>query len=228
MKNSRFEGSFRLLSIDFDTLLITGGCIGSIPQSRCISLNINSGNFKDLPRMNVRRKWHAITWLNSFPCVIGGTDGTKTISNAEILVGDEWVEISSLNIARSDFTAVNYKGIIWCFSGFDIDKKILDSVEKFENDCWKIINLRLSQPCNNLGALCLENHILLYGGKTENDAYSDKGYIIDASDNNITECGIINMAASFTSHCLHITEHGLFEYNTKLLHVELDLKKIFS
>ena len=210
----KFHWTSRILPIDFDTLLIIGGAgEGDIVHNNCISLNINSKVIKDLPNMNAERMWHAITWLNGLPCVIGGHNGTSILKSVEILTGDKWTEISPLNIARRSSTAISNNGIMWCFGGITENKDYeleLDTIEKFENDNWKVLEVRLSQPCSCIGALYLENQILLYGGRNTERISLDQAYILDTSDNIILKAGNINQQAEFYCYCLQITSSNLF------------------
>ena len=107
----------RILAIDFNLLLITGGCLNKIPHSNCYTLNIESGTISNAPSMNRKRSCHAITWLKGFPYVIGGLDEDGDAGkSSEYLIGDKWIEIAPLNIGRFNFPAVNHKGIIWCLA----------------------------------------------------------------------------------------------------------------
>ena len=172
----------RLLPIDFDKILITGG--GDKPHNQCCTFTITSNTIGSAPSMKHNRKSHCITWQNGYPCVIGGLD-TVPINNVEILVGDEWIEIASLNIARFSCTAVNHKGLIWCIGGANQNKIKFDTIEIFENNCWNILNLRLFEPSYAIGAICLENYILLYGGRNSKDEDINTAYLLDTSVNEI-------------------------------------------
>ena len=226
---NKFQWHSRILSIDFDTLLITGGAEeDNLCHNKCISLNINSGDIEVLPEMNSKRRWHAITWQSGFPCVIGGNDGTNILKNVEIFTGDEWTEISPLNTARSSSTAISHNGIMWCFGGVDENQRALDTIERFENDCWQIIGLRLSQPSYSLGVLCLENRILLYGGSDAGNNTLYQVHILDTNERSIFKVGNLNQGAYFVSNCLQIMSSQLVTNITEGLVVELNLQEIFS
>ena len=231
IKNDCFTWASRILPVDFDILLITGGYTNKTVQNRCFTLNINTGCLSDAPAMKIPRERHALTWFNGFPCVIGGSDGNKSINNAEILVGVQWVNISPLNIPRNSFTAINHKGIIWCFGGKSQGTNsisILDTIEKFENNCWKVLNLKLNQPCDSLGALSLENQILLYGGGDADDAELTDVYTINTDYDSIFRVGSLRKPAFVTQNPLFITSEKLFIHNDADIVIEIELKILMT
>ena len=220
------EWHTRILAIDFDKLLITGGGKGINVHNRCYNLNITSGTIYFAPGMKFKRIKHRITWLNNVPCVVGGHDGVRAINNVEILVGDKWIEISPLNIARCYPTAINHKGAIWCIGGVDINDNKLDSIEKYENSLWVILQIKLFEPSFSIGGVCLENSILLYGGRNKNDKALSTAYLIDTDMSIITQMENISTPACFTQTLCHLSAGGIFQYDNHGRLQKIDLKTI--
>ena len=58
-------------------------------------------------------------------------------------------------------------------------KKYLDSIEKFEGNQWQLLSLNLIIPSSHVGLMCIENGILLLGGKTIGQKLIDNIFYID-------------------------------------------------
>ena len=214
----------RILAIDSDKILITGGGEKKA-HNKCYKLVVTSGDIGVAPSMKCSRNCHGITWLDGYPCAIGGFD-KDAINNVEILVGDEWKEIQPLNVARLSCTAINHKGLIWCIGGATGNDIPIDSIEIFENHMWKISTLRLFEPSFAIGALCLENHILLYGGRNANDEDMNTAYLLDTSANEIKKEGTIDTPLTFFQISYLIRNEKIYQYPSQKSLYELQLKSI--
>ena len=145
-----------------------------------------------------------------------------------MLVGDEWIEIAPLNIARFCCTSINHKGLIWCIGGINENNIALDTIEIFDNFVWKILDLRLFEPTCVIGALCLENYVLLYGGKNTKKDEINTAYLLDTSANEIQKEETVDLPLSFSQMCLLLTKGRIFHYPSRKGLYELQLKSILS
>ena len=226
--NNQLCWSSRILSIDSETLLITGGEKNDNVTNKCIKLNVRTGNIENVGNLKVDRKWHASAWLNGNPCVIGGLNYQNSIKDVEILIGNEWRLIESLNTARSSCSAVTYQGNIWVFGGSD--RYNLDSIEKFEDGRWVIQTLKLVIPYNSIGVLCLENSILLYGGSLSTDTETNYTYCINTKEHTIACKKPLLETCNFTNNIVTFKyKKNIFAFDTlKRRRFEPDLKMIFT
>ena len=228
LTNTNLHWYSRILLIDFEVLLITGGCIDDEMYNNCYTLNLVSGTMNDAPSMKYSRGLHCITWLNGFPCVIGGDDGEAIIKTTEVLVGTEWKEIPSLNIARYSFTAINHNSLVFCLGGKDKQHDKLETIEKFEDNAWKILDLRLFEPSYSIGAMCLENMILMYGGRNKSDENIFRVYALDTKSDVISQVGTIRESVRFSQKSCLLTGGKIFQFPHEDTLYEIKLKMIFE
>ena len=72
---------------------------------------------------------------------------------------------SSIVEPRKWLSAICFKGIPWIVGGFNYNR--LDSIEKYENKRWTLIDFRLERPLTSVGLACNEAGILILGGKID-------------------------------------------------------------
>ena len=105
-----------------------------------------------------------MAWIGGNPAVIGGDSMNKEIASVEVLIAGKWVEVSSINVPRVSHSSANTSQAVLTMGGL-CKNGYLDSIEKYQNNTWSIINLRLPIPCCGIGICSLENNLLLFGGK---------------------------------------------------------------
>ena len=164
ISNKRLHWASRFLNIGNQRLLFTGGKISEDIQSNyCFILDVSTEEITECPPLQNARIWHSMAWVGGNPAVIGGNSISKEIESVEVLTAGKWVELSPINIPRSAHTSLNTQQEVWTIGGFR-NENILDSIEKYQNNAWSIINLRLPTPLGNIGMCSLENNLLLFGG----------------------------------------------------------------
>ena len=143
-----------------------------------------------------------MAWIEGSPAVIGGQSMNKDISSVEVLKAGEWIEVSPINIPRDSHVSVTIPQGVWTMGGL-LNKKRLNSIEKYENKAWSVINLVLPMPWSDIGVCSLENNLLLFGGKTPNNIITDMVIYINTETLSITRLTPLEIPVLF-----HITPFG--------------------
>ena len=208
--NEKFNWSSRLLTIGTDKILITGGTkIGGINITDCFILNLRTNEIQTIAKMNYLRSWHAMTWIKDSPAVIGGINGVN-LKSVEIFKNNEWIQIEDINIPRNRFTGIKLKNKVFIIGGsFNFDDKSyekLDSIEKYENNHWDLLQIKLLIPLSGVALLCVENNILIIGGKDKDNCIRKNAYIFDTKRLNLNEINNINKHLLFVCNSFYI--HG--------------------
>ena len=226
--NAEYDWSSKILLLDNNKILITGG--GNPLTNECFELNFKSQVLRKISPLKSSRYWHTNSWINNMPAVIGGFNKTCAMKSVEIYNGHNWTEINSLNQPRYFATAVACFKATWIVGGENVNK--LDSIEKFENNSWTLINVKLFNPARTIGVICLENNILMFGGKLDNKQKIFNNYFFDTEKMTIIE--LLNNGESFftfgENQCF-ISENLIFMYgdnfDNKLERKKIDLDNLF-
>lgn len=181
MQHPLFNCTSRCLQISPYSFIVTGLSLND--GDSCVVVDLKTRVIKTCARMNFVRKWHAMTWMNGFPCVIAGNHSKTDLNSVEILKNDSWVLMPQLNIARSSLSAVSYMDKVWVVGG--INPKTMDNVEVFYDDCWNLLSLKHSLFCSSVGLVGLGNFIVIVGGFTGKS--KSKASVLDFEKETLTE-----------------------------------------
>ena len=171
-------------------------------------VEVDTGNIIELFPMNTSRKWHSMTWINGFPAVIGGNDGEKSIESVEIYKNDRWEQNSPINIARDTCTSICSQSEVWIIGG--INKSTLDSLERYKEGVWKVVDIRLPMPLAYVGLCFLEDYLLLFGGKTRGSKAVDSVYCFDIEQKCMKEVSNLGTPASCSLNTVFIADRIIY------------------
>ncbi|CAG9326511.1 unnamed protein product [Blepharisma stoltei] len=163
--------TLRLLQVSPKIILVTGG---DTDRKRAVLLDIEQFSVTPLENMIMERQWHACTWIDGWPAVIGGFDGENDLDSVEIFEKEKWRQISSLNRKRSTPSAVNMGDVVYVFGGFEVD-----TIEKYENHWWTLLEIKLPTENAAVGLISLTNSsVICFGGwHNEEEYYNFKAMI---------------------------------------------------
>jgi Kelch motif len=136
--NSNFDKSSRCLKVSEDTVLITGGA-----KSMGLSYSINLKRFsvEHYPLLGIKRKNHAMAWIDNLPAVIGGQNASgRGIDNVEVLESNKWIRKASIKRERFNFTACNYGNKLYIIGGIQNNRNCENTIEVYYNNIWTILD----------------------------------------------------------------------------------------
>ena len=135
----------RFLNVGNKKLLITGG---DQNMGNCFLLDLKREVFMNYPSLIYPRYWHSMSWIDNSPAVIGGEDDDKYLNSVEIFKDSKWIQGLSINISRSSHTSITHHKATWVIGGSSSKTEKLDSIEKYEKNEWKILELKLIITCS--------------------------------------------------------------------------------
>ena len=206
--------------------MLTGGC--DLPTNSTFLLDLINKSIENCPNLLNGRKSHSMTWIDNSVAVIGGSDRTNKLNSVEIFKNKEWVKGSSINIPRVYHTSITCGKTSWVIGGFA--KNELDSIEKYENNEWKLLELKLPTPSFGIGTVCIENYLLLLGG-TMNNAPIDNVFYINTNKLEIKEVNKLEYPACFYYNHTFIDSTGcltLDNSNSTIKCFSLDMASILK
>ena len=169
-----------------------------------------------------------MAWIANYPAVISGNDGKNQMINVEILKNGVWIEGPSINIPRSSHTSITCHKSAWIIGG--INQNILDSIEKYEENQWKLIKLTSHIPSNYVGIMCIENSLLLLGGINANNKIIDNILFMNTINLEIKETNRLKSLGYFpyANIFMNSTQNMILgKSDNKVICFEIDLNKIF-
>lgn len=205
-KNNKFSWSSKCLFVDKDRLLITGGF--SPCTQNCVVLNVSTKSVFDISKLNCARKYHAMTWINGFPAVIGGENETSSIKSVEIFNNNSWEFFPDLNVKRDSHTAIRHWNNSFVFGGYSNGIKT-NSIEMWNDGKWTELILRLTCPMSNIGLVCLDNDILIFGGNNNEKEVTCNVYVFDTLKLMIRESKNLNLPFCFPFNTVFIGDQDL-------------------
>ena len=144
-----------------------------------------------------------MSWIKNYPAVICGNNGNNVnISNVEIFKNNEWIEIEPVNIARGVHSSITFYKSVYVIGGgkFSPDKKqwTENSIEKYSNDAWELLQVKLINPCYFNLLVCFNNNIAIIGGyNLDKDKRNNSVYFLDTFKLEIDLVNEITEADSF-------------------------------
>ena len=214
----------RFLNIGNNRIIFTGGDSddgdGKTATNKCYILNVENKEIVEFPYLKYPRRRHSMTWLDKNPAVIGGDNGDNchSIKSVEMFKNDKWIEMAPINIARYYHVSVCTQQNSWVIGGA-YDYTILDSIEKYGNNSWSVLKLRLNTPIAAVGVCSLENNIILFGGmKSETEAIKNT-FLIDINNLCITELNQIRAPGYFGDGSTYVDSEQIYQGDHKYLSV---------
>ena len=185
IKCSEFDNCSRSLILCNKKILITGG--KGYLANKCFILDTETEIIKELPSLNSGRMNHAITWIDNCPAVISGAFNFIDIQNVEIFKHEHWTQIAPVNIPRSGHSVINNCNVVWMIGGINRGEQITrNTIEKFENNYWKLLKIKLAMPCQAPWISCLNKNILIAGGYNyEGLKFNSQVYLFDTLNEKI-------------------------------------------
>lgn len=183
LRNLKVNDSFRFLNIGGNKIIFTGEFDNDVSI-----LDLESEVLQTFGKLNTRRHFHAMAWIDGLPAVLGGIDPVtgQSLSSVEVYKS-QWEIFSPMKSAKSGFTAVCSHKATWTV-GVNKLAETRSVIEKYENMQWTILNLSLSSPLQAIGLLAIEGQILIIGGwnlmafKTVYCVNSDKSTLARLND----------------------------------------------
>lgn len=158
LKNELFNSSSRCLQVNHKQVIVTG-----LNESfSCVLVNLTNGTIKPLPNLIQSRRWHAMSWLNGFPCVLGGKINKIDLTSVEILKNTSWIEEKSMLVPRSSFSAVDYMDKVWAVGG--INSETMSNVEYYSNGEWNLLSTKSNLFCSSVGLVGVGPYLMILGG----------------------------------------------------------------
>ncbi|OMJ89416.1 hypothetical protein SteCoe_8414 [Stentor coeruleus] len=168
----------RLLSVGKALAIYTGGDPAS---NSAYIINLELKSINSLSSMQQKRKWHAMTWIDGFPAVLGGYDGEEFLNVVEVYKNGNWERYPSLTSIKSSLSAISYYSKVYAIGGrFNVSPiKCLNSIEKYENGKWELLFVKISSNLTGPGLFASGIYIIIFGGYNENNK-------------NVKDCDIFN------------------------------------
>ena len=231
VQSDRFSSLSRYLDIGNNQFLFTGGY--NPAQKATFIIDLVTENIVECSNLLTPRRAHSITWIYNSPAVIGGVNGQGIkINSMEIFKNNYWINGPSINISRSSHSSISYQNVSYIIGG--VNNSLLESIEKFSNGEWKLLEINLLMPCVSITPICIENNLLVIGGNTSNDKIesSDRMFIINPIDLKIEELRRFNepIRNTYNQIKINLNEILLFglDANSKLItrDIKLNLSSI--
>lgn len=167
----------RLLNVGKNLVFFTGGNPASV---NVYLINLESQKILPLPPMLQKRHCHSMAWIDGFPAVMGGLNDEEYLSNVEIYKNGSWKRYPPMISKRRSFGSITYFSKVYVFGGNNGGEYFLNSIEKYENDSWRILHIKLFSPVCFPGIFVSGIYILIFGG-------------FDKKKNNSKACSILDL-----------------------------------
>lgn len=160
-KNINWTG--RACVVRADVLIFTGG--NTHPNS-AFEFDLAVGKETQLEYMKKGRMWHGVCALGEAVYAVGGREetGGRPQASTEVLESQTWRELPPLNTPRESMTLLSHLQAVLAFGGFDGDQR-LTTIEKYENEGWTVLSVRLPAPRQMPGVLLSASKALVVGGQ---------------------------------------------------------------
>ncbi|OMJ89417.1 hypothetical protein SteCoe_8415 [Stentor coeruleus] len=175
-----FHYAGRLLSVGKIFAIYTGGDPAS---NNAYIINLESKSINNLSSMQQKRMWHAMTWIDGFPAVLGGSDEIEMLADVEVYKNGKWERYPSLTSKKAALSAISHYSKVYVIGGCISTNplKKYDSIEKYENGKWELLFVKISSNLTMSGIFASGIYIIIFGGYDENcndvkscDVFNDK------------------------------------------------------
>lgn len=161
---TNFHWAGRLLSVGKKIGIYTGGRSAS---NSAYTIDLESKSINSLPSLQQKRCYHAMTWIDGFPAVLGGCDDNgEDLTVVEVYKNGNWEIYPSLTSKKSSFGAISHFSKTYVFGGcINMEKGIFNSIERYENGKWELLTIELSSSLASPGIFSSGTNILIFGGR---------------------------------------------------------------
>ncbi|OMJ67217.1 hypothetical protein SteCoe_35682 [Stentor coeruleus] len=176
---TNFNWAGRLLSVGKKFGIYTGGFPAS---NSAYIIDLESKSINSLPSLHQKRCFHAMTWIDGFPAVLGGCDGEEDLAVVEVYKNGNWEIYPSLTSKKKCFGAISHFSKTYAFGGnikTEKGKKRLNHIERYENGKWELLTIKLSSNLSIPGIFLLGTNILIFGGGDNDGKMTKDCYIFD-------------------------------------------------
>ncbi|OMJ85692.1 hypothetical protein SteCoe_12965 [Stentor coeruleus] len=213
IKNKILTHGARCMQISPYDIIVTGG-FKNLANS-AFAINLIRSSYEKLPPLNIGRKFHSISYLDGHLAVIGGSEEPSTadkgeerqLVSVEVFKRSVWMEGPRLNMPKSCASALNLGKITWIIGGWN--GSALNTIEKYENKAWCIIDLHLPMPIRSLSLVGLGTNILLLGGKLSGGGDVAAVTYFDTKNMKLLQKVKMNISASFPEQMVCLEENTI-------------------
>jgi serine/threonine protein kinase len=213
----RFQSSSRAI-IFKDSAIITGGLKNS---TGVFKINISTSTAVKMNDLNVDRSWHAMIYHLDSIFIIGGRSDQKNPvnsteyinTNSEDICKETWQMSANLQRERENASAISMNRCIYVMGGSNkVENRwtLMDSIERYENDQWEELFIRLEKPSCNVGLInTSDKELLVVGGGREKGTHSNEIYLINF------ETGTISLTEKTLSESDIFTSNSIYSIDNK-------------
>ena len=166
-----------------------------------LKLDLDSENITSLVPLTKSRKYAAFGYIDNYPALIGGIiDQKNNLTDSVEILKDlkTWVNISSLNRARSHGQTLKHNECTYVFAGFPFD--ITNTIEVFKHGHWETFGFRFSEKFNCFGIASYDDWIITFGGMANpGKQLRNKIVMINTQTMQVKEQGLRSL---FISNCV--------------------------
>ena len=215
----------RSLLLSPTKLLITGD---GLPGQKSIILDTVSEEIVELPSLKVPKRGYAMAWIDGFPGIIGGRINNLNVKGVEIYKENKVVQVASLKFARRGHSACSYRTDVWVFGGITDSGERMDSIERYQNKEWNIVEARMLVPCANPGLLCFGNEIVILGGLGENDKEICEVGVYEVDRDSVRRTNTLEKELSFAQNLFYVRAQQVTFISKKGTEEKINLETIFN
>lgn len=214
-KDQDFKQSSRSLQISYSEIMFTGGSGASSHTAKIYNAYTRASEC--LASLNIGRRFHAMTFIDGFPAVLGGSVeetitgnlAYKQLKSVEIFKDNVWQCLPDMNLERSCISAVYTGKITWAIGGFD--NSTLNSIEKFEKGAWSLLKVTLPFSVRSSLTYALGNNILIIGGKISGGEDSSEVLYFNPNSQKITKVRSLQIQNNFPENCFYLENGGTIQ-----------------
>ncbi len=198
-KGFRFPQHFEFVDTKHKIFLCGGNSNLDKFLANTYEISVDSGGIKELPRMEVAKKYHSLCMPTStLICSTGGLGSSGALRTCEAYdtLANEWTMMSPLNEPREGpSTCAVAEKYIYCIGGRADKTTLFSTMEvmdlSFAKMGWQLTSLQ-SETCQPMyfGLACTlsTKQLLICGGLGAGEAALSRAYILDLEKNELKEC----------------------------------------
>ncbi|CAD8187799.1 unnamed protein product [Paramecium pentaurelia] len=177
------------VQINESTVYLSGGINENYQEvsNNVYRYNVDENIFRNLPSMNIPRYTHQLIY-NKYDQKLYAMGGRSYGQGSEGILNScecydfqkgKWEMIAPMNCRRATFFAILYEQKIYAFGGYTDVRKRSKKIEKFENQKWVLLNLKLHYGIEQ-GVLYQneKKELFILGGQSA-EGIIDKHQVID-------------------------------------------------
>lgn len=113
---------------------------------------------------SVIRRNFSVTYIDSYPSIIGGYMDNTIYPIVEILVNGSWQLTEPLNVPRRDCVSIKHETYTYALGGSNQTGENIASAEKYVNGVWILLNISLPSIARS-AACCKGNYFYIFKDK---------------------------------------------------------------